>query len=245
MSGLFDSARSRYWEFRNQMAKRAELQRSRTRTNAVCLCPICGWRGDAFQAQESPSDTKCVVCNARPRHRVLKLILDELDLPKAGGRVLHVSPKGEEGLVNFFKANSSEYLSIDKGGPWNTFAAGGAMKEMDLRQLDLPDASFNFVCCNHVLENIVEDEVAIREIHRVLAPGGTAALIVQIYPGETVRVERPSADDYFHSWHPGMDYFDRYRKAGFTVDIYEVDRYDRTRYGLGVKVKVPICTKPR
>lgn len=239
-----DGARSRYWAFRARMERRVELWRSRSRRDAARVCPICGWRGDAFLPDESEPDVMCPVCRARPRHRLLQLVLNELKIPRPGGRVLHVSPKGEEGLEKRFRQRASMYLSIDKGGVWNAFSSGGAMREMDLRQLALPDASFDFVCCNHVLENIVEDEVAIREIHRVLAPGGVAALIVQIYPGNTVQVETPTREDYFHAWHPGMDYFDRYRKAGFAVELHDATCFDPDLYGLSPNGIVPICTKP-
>lgn len=244
MFALIDEARSRYWGVRARMSRKLELWKSQGRHDTARVCPICGWRGDAFLPDESESDVMCPVCWARPRHRLLQLVLDELDIPARGGRVLHVSPKGEEGLEKRFRKRASHYLSIDKGGVWNAFSAGGAMREMDLRKLDLPDASFDFVCCNHVLENIVEDEVAIREIHRVLAPGGAAALIVQIYPGSTEYMETPTREDYFHTWHPGMDYFDRYRNAGFSVVLHEAARHDRTLYGLASNGIVPICGKP-
>lgn len=237
-----DRIRAQYWHLHHHAQRRMERWKSWARSNAPLYCPICGWRGMSFL--RPAADMVCPVCESRPRHRTLKLVLDELGIPQRGGRVLHVSPKGEEWLGKLWRKESRHYLSIDKGGVWNSFQFGGAMKAMDLRNLAFPDASFDFICCNHVLENITEDQVAINEIYRVLAPGGHAALIVQMYPGNTVRVESPSQEDYFHAWHPGQDYFDRYRQAGFHVDIYDTQHYDRLRHGLSVSIRVPICSKP-
>ena len=41
-----------------------------------------------------------------------------------------------------------------------------------------------------------------------------AALQVQIYGNTTVKVEKPAEEDYYHVWHPGVDYFQRYEQAG-------------------------------
>jgi SAM-dependent methyltransferase len=48
----------------------------------------------------------------------------------------------------------------------------------DLRSLPFPDASFDHVVAAEVLEHIVDDELAMAEIARVLRPGGTAAVTV-------------------------------------------------------------------
>ena len=117
------------------------------------------------------------------------------------------------------------------------------MKYMDLTDLDLPDNSVDFVQCSHVLEHIIDDHRAISEIYRVLAPGGMAALQVQIYGSITTRVEEPNAEDYFHVWHPGMDYFQRYEEAGFDVRIFDRTIADTELLAIRGKLLVPICTK--
>ena len=38
------------------------------------------------------------------------------------------------------------------------------------------DGTFDLVLCNHVLEHIEDDQVAIKELARVLRPGGIAIL---------------------------------------------------------------------
>src|SRR6185312_11757608 len=46
-----------------------------------------------------------------------------------------------------------------------------AMVRLDLTHLDLPDESFDFVICMHVLAHISNDRKAMREMLRVLRPG--------------------------------------------------------------------------
>ncbi|HUZ75741.1 MAG TPA: class I SAM-dependent methyltransferase [Stellaceae bacterium] len=45
-----------------------------------------------------------------------------------------------------------------------------------LLALPVAAGAFDILLCNHVLEHIVEDDVALREMHRVLAPGGLLIL---------------------------------------------------------------------
>ena len=225
------------------MLKRLRLLRFRLSHRGVArLCNICNWRGSEFYSSEGLSNAVCPVCNSQPRHRLLKAVLDELDFPKKGSRILHVSPKGEDGLEKVFRRLAGWYLSIDKGGgPWNLHPI--AMKYMDLTDLDLPDNSVDFVQCSHVLEHIIDDHRAISEIYRVLAPGGMAALQVQIYGSITTRVEEPNAEDYFHVWHPGIDYFQRYKDAGFDVRIFDRTLADTELLAIHGKLLVPICIK--
>ena len=117
------------------------------------------------------------------------------------------------------------------------------MEEMDLTALRLEDNCVDFVLCSHVLECIPDDQRAIGEIYRVLAPGGVAALQVQLYGEITTRVEQPTREDYWHAWHPGRDYFRRYEKAGFLVDLYEPTQADDERLSLKISSLVPICQK--
>ena len=209
-------------------------------------CNICGWRGSDFFPLQGSGNVECPRCHSKPRHRLLRLVLDERDAPARGARILHVAPKGEDGLARWFKSVAGSYLSIDKGGVWNTFEDGGAMQQMDLTSLPLPDNAFDFIMCAHVLENIEDDMRAMREILRVLAPGGIAALQVQIQREVTIRAERRTVENYWHAWLPGLDYFDRYRAVGFNVYTHsarDVDSADHERLALSDELIVPLCTK--
>lgn len=239
--------RKYYWRLRADVRRKlSTLRYVITHRGDARYCNVCGWRGSLFLPDEPDDpDRKCPLCASLPRQRLLKHTLDLLGLPRPGNRVLHVSPKGERRLAKWLKSRAGDYLSIDKGGVWNTFEAGGAMEEMDLTALRLPDDSVDFVLCSHVLECIPDDRKAISEIFRVLAPGGVAALQVQLYGETTVRVAEPKGEDYWHAWHPGRDYFRRYEGAGFSVDLYEAGRIDDGRLRLYPASSISICRKPR
>jgi SAM-dependent methyltransferase len=54
--------------------------------------------------------------------------------------------------------------------------------QFDLRNSPLPDACFDAIVCLNVLEHIDKDEQALREIHRMLKPGGIAHIEVPSGP---------------------------------------------------------------
>jgi len=54
--------------------------------------------------------------------------------------------------------------------------------QFDLRKCPLPDASIDAVTCLNVLEHIDDDEQALREVHRILKPGGIAHVEVPAGP---------------------------------------------------------------
>lgn len=241
---LYDEARKRYWRMRsNWMDELRRLRFGLSHRGDNRLCNICGWQGDEFFPLGQIADVRCPACLSLPRHRLSKAVLDRLAIPKRGYRILHVSPKGEKGLAAWFKSLAKAYLSIDLGGRWNSFADSEAMVQMDLTSLKLPNDSVDFVMCSHVLENIENDQQAINEIYRVLAPRGTAVLQVQMYGDVTTHVDVPTEDDYWHVWHPGTDYFRRYEAAGFAVTKYGIDCADELLAIRPESLVVPICTK--
>src|SRR5437763_31992 len=169
--------RSTYWRLRSRASSDWRYFSFRLRHRGTQRrCNICGWQGSRFYPLKSLGNVECPRCRSKPRHRLLRHVLDSRGAPARGARILHVSPKGEDGLTRWFKAVAGSYLSVDKGGVWNSFGDGGAMRQMDLTDLPLPNDGFDFIMCAHVLENIEDDAAAISELYRVLAPGGVAAL---------------------------------------------------------------------
>ena len=111
-----------------------------------------------------------------------------------------------------------DYLSID-------LAEGAAMVRMDVTNLGLPDDSFDVIYCSHVMEHIPDDRRAMRELHRVLRPGGWAVLQVPILRETTFEDSSVTAPEdrerVFGQWDHvrvyGRDYVHRLSEAGFDV----------------------------
>lgn len=55
--------------------------------------------------------------------------------------------------------------------------ANVALRRMDARELDFPDASFDQVAAMHVLSVVPEPERVVAEMARVLRPGGTVLIV--------------------------------------------------------------------
>lgn len=77
-------------------------------------------------------------------------------------------------------------------GYWNVMRA-------DALSLPFKDASFDRIICSEVLEHVADDEQGIRELVRVLKPGGAMAITVPTYLTETVYWALDQ--DYYN--HPG------------------------------------------
>ena len=86
------------------------------------------------------------------------------------------------------------YMDTQKvsNGSWNVMFA-------DALRLPFKDASFDKIICSEVLEHVADDERGIRELVRVLKPGGTLAVTVPTYLTEAVYWTLD--EDYYN--HPG------------------------------------------
>jgi SAM-dependent methyltransferase len=86
-----------------------------------------------------------------------------LDLGSAtGGNTIHLASMGHA-------VTSVEYSDI---GVAIQQSKGISVIQADARSLPFPECSFDLVVCLDVLEHIVEDHLAAKEIFRVLKPGG-------------------------------------------------------------------------
>jgi SAM-dependent methyltransferase len=76
-------------------------------------------------------------------------------------------------------------------------AVSGHVRQGDVQDLDLPADSFDVVLMNEVLEHVPDDVGALREVRRVLRPGGRFVLFApnRLYPFETHGVSRRDGGD--------------------------------------------------
>ena len=163
-------------------------------------------------------------------------------------RLLHFAP--EPVLRRTFRLLPSlRYVTVDY--------APTADARMDITRLAFPDHAFDCVLCVHVLEHIPDDRGAMRELHRVLKPGGWAILQVPLDVQRAETYEDPlittpedrrvhfGQEDHVR-WY-GRDYHRRLEHAGFQVTV---DNYVRTlpaadirRFGLSAGEDVYFCRK--
>ncbi len=166
----------------------------------------------------------CPKCQSLERHRLMWLYLQrETDFFTAPHKVLHIAP--EACFVERFKQLPQlEYYTADLESPW-------ADIKMDIRQMPLEDNSFDIVFCNHVLEHIDDEQQALRELYRILRPGGWALLQVPInyeleHTFEDPSIQSPEEREKYygqsdHVRQYGRDYPQRLENAGFRVKADE------------------------
>jgi SAM-dependent methyltransferase len=177
------------------------------------------------------------LCNERERH-VYLFLKTGTSVFENELRVLHLAP--EKNLQRILqRCENIRYISADLASPL-------ASLRTDITALCFGDESFDVVICNHVLEHIPDDRQAMREIIRVLKPGGWAILQVPIAASRTATVDGPSVfspserlrlfgqDNHVRLY--GGDYVRRLEAAGFVVELHSLskengDCYAR-RFGL-------------
>jgi SAM-dependent methyltransferase len=219
-------------------------------------CPCCGGTFRKFMPTIKPvgpnrSNERCPSCGARDRNRHLWLYLvNKTNLLADPLRVLHFAP--ERVLEKKLKPLPNlDYVSTD-------LERQRADVKADITDLPFPDDSFDVILCSHVLEHVVEDRKGMRELYRVLKPGGWALVLVPIdsrrdetFEDPTILAPRDRERAFGQADHVriyGGDFKARLEEAGFTVRVEdhrrELGEARARRYGLRPKnPDLHLCSK--
>ncbi|GMN05758.1 class I SAM-dependent methyltransferase [Croceitalea sp. MTPC5] len=171
------------------------------------------------------------------RHRLLWLYLkNETNFFKDELKVLHFAPE-QAFYKRFRKLDNITYQTTDLNSPLADVKA-------DICNLPFDSNAYDVILCNHVLEHIPDDAKAMKELYRVLKPGGWGIFQIPQDISRETTFEDDSITDrkerarifgqYDHVRIYGKDYFDKLKNAGFKVEqvdytskltTEEVDRY--------------------
>lgn len=195
----------------------------------------------------------CPKCASHDRERHLFYFMNTLGIFERmqDSSVLHFAP--ELHLANRIVASGpANYLQGD------LYPDSPAVQKLDLLSLPFDDDSFDFVIANHVLEHVSDDRGALREIFRVLTPGGLAILQTPFSgqlektwedPGiesEQARLQAYGQEDHVRLY--AKDIFQRFtefglisRVAGHTSVLAGVDA---RKEGLNVREPFFLFQKP-
>lgn len=184
------------------------------------------------------------------RHRLLWLFLKTTDFFKANKKVLHFAP--EQAFFNRFKKMKNlDYVTTDLNSPLADVKA-------DICNLPFEDNTFDFILCNHVLEHINDDIKAIKELYRVMKPGGSGVFQIPL----NNKLKTTFSDDsiinknerskifgqYDHVRVYGMDYFDKLNSCGFRVRkinyTSKLSKKEIQKYCLNYGELIPFVQKP-
>jgi predicted SAM-dependent methyltransferase len=195
---------------------------------------------------------ECPWCRSNDRERLLYLFLRRhTELFRKPMRVLHLAPEAR--LRRAIEPAQAFYTTADLRMP-------GVDLQLDVTDIPRPDAAFDAIICSHVLEHVHFDRAAMRELHRVLAPGGWALLQVPIASrAERTEEEASSAplsdeerarrfgDPTHVRLYAERDYVRRLEEAGFAVsarDALELLGKQTVRnYALVPEEKIFLCTR--
>lgn len=186
------------------------------------------------------------------RHRLLWLYLKSetnFFTSKNNLKVLHFAP--EQAFYKMFrKQQNLDYTTTDLLSPLADVKA-------DICNLPFTDNQYDVILCNHVLEHIPDDTKAMRELFRVLKPGGMAILQIPqdlnratTFADDSITNQKERAKifgQYDHVRIYGRDYFDKLRNIGFTVveEDYtaKIDPELVEKYCLAKGEIIPVCYK--
>ena len=229
-------------------------------------CPFCGWHFRRFRPAgfhypviiekrviggHWHRDNVCPRCMSNARERLAYLFLkDRTALFNQPTRLLHVAPEPQLASV-LKRAPNIKYVSAD-------LFESGVMSRFDIQKTPFRDQTFDVVICNHVMEHVGDDSVAMGEVHRILKPGGWALLQVPIALNLDHTIEDPTAttdqqriDRFGQEDHVRLysrrDYIDRLGAAGFSVTTesypLELGSAKVDRFGLVEEEEVFLCSK--
>ncbi len=217
-------------------------------------CPVCSKRFRKFlpYGRNSRENALCPNCLALERHRLMWLFLKKkTEYFSADLEVLHVAP--ELCFIDRFESLPNiRYTSADFESPL-------AKVKMDIHEMPFAEQTFDVVFCNHVMEHVIDDRKAMKEIFRVLKPGGWSIIQIPVFnPRPEVTTEDPAItnlkererlfgqDDHVRLY--GFDYPDRLKEAGFEVSLEdfsaELGKELAEMYALPVDDPIHFCRKP-
>jgi SAM-dependent methyltransferase len=214
------------------------------------FCPACNnYCAEWIDWSKTYQNVICPRCFAFPRHRLLSLFLKEKDWISPQ-KILHFAP--ESSIKKYIKKHKNlDYVTADLNMPFVDV-------KVDITNIPFPDHTFDIILCNHVLEHIIDDRQAMRELLRILKPGGWASLMVPIksklketYEDESItspkdRLKHFGQEDHVR-WY-GQDYEDRLKECGFQVIkknyANELSEADFKKFGLRDNENLYIGIKP-
>lgn len=183
------------------------------------MCSVCGYESSRFMAHVGAGYTvrnaMCPRCGSFPRHRGFALLLNDhlvgrlSRLPSTGGFRLLFAP--EPSMKDLLTPHVGDLTGVDL----NQINDLVSFRE-DIMDLSFDDDSVEFLSCFHVVEHVPDDELALRELRRVLHPRGLAIVNVPISFGRWQSISfgypNPLLNDHFFDY--GEDFSVKLSAAG-------------------------------
>lgn len=159
----------------------------------------------------------CPVCNSLERHRHIYIHISAMYPFLKGKHILHFAP--EPSLKSIFLNSQAKYYDADINPKRATY-------QVDMTEIPFDENKFDYIFCIHILEHIPDDIKAMKELYRVLKPGGTAYLCVPLCKNfaEDLSVTEPEERTRLYGQHDHVRYYnfdtfcERLTSVGFNTD---------------------------
>lgn len=185
-------------------------------------CNICEFNLSHFVALKN-DDLICPRCGSLPRTRSLMFLFNKMDI-SVMKKVLHFSPTPAL-RKKLSVVLGNKYLSSDFA---NEFEADIAY---DITRMPKKNNEFDLIICLHVLEHVDDDILAIKELYRILKPGGMCIIQTpykegDIYEDVTIRSRKERKQHFGQEDHVRiysvLGLQKRLEVAGFEVQVAEL-----------------------
>ena len=192
-------------------------------------CPVCDSSFSKFfpYGRDVRENALCTNCLSLERHRFLYIFLKDIKkTTNQNAKVLHIAP--EICLIKKFnRIKNFEYITADLDSPL-------ADVKMDIHNMTFDDNSFDLIICNHVLEHVEDDILALKEIRRVLKKEGYGIIMIPFYyPIPEITLEDDSVtnpeerekifgqSDHLRKY--GKDFKKRFESSGMKIEVIRPD----------------------
>lgn len=190
------------WKLRKSM----EVLAGRVRPGPRHRCPFCDFEGCFSRRGDRPHAT-CPRCGSLERHRfILATVGPLLALGERPRRALMFAP---DAVLSLLRSRFDQVVTTD-------IARGDVDVVADMQRLPFPDGSFDCIVATHVLDEVEDDGLGLRECRRVLSEGGRLLAPVPIHDS-AVTLELAERREDGKVRLAGRDYPDRITAAGFRL----------------------------
>ncbi len=192
--------------------------------NFYCNCCSKSFRKFLPKGNKTRLNAQCPYCLSLERTRVLDLYLNnELNIfNQKNIKILHFAP--EFALYRkLCKLKNIEYIDADINQAY-------ARNVFDITNIPFPDNYFNYIICSHVLGHVPNEQLAIKELYRVLKTDGFALILTLLSGNERTFEDNNvlSSEDKLKSYGEsdlcrlhGKDFAIRLQSIGFYVETID------------------------
>lgn len=213
-------------------------------TGTAKECTICNKKLSRFVIDHR-REFLCPNCGSLARDRRLWSLLSAQFL-KDNSKILDFSPSRSlarrlksMATINYFPSDLSGHFLADY--------------HFDITKIEAKDATFDLICCYHILEHIEKDNVAMDELFRVLKSDGIIFIQTPFkdgatYENETITSEKDRLAHFGQEDHVRIysenGLKERLLTAGFTIEIKHFTEEANNYFGFSKKETVFLATKP-